>query len=194
MHQDNLEVLQTWQSPSQLYAQADAAIDSINLAQLDSNPAKPFKESWVIGRAGSILGAKRARWTDEDQPDGYLDFGSSGPIPIEVTEQLHEGRRRGDEDATATMIQYQVELDAAIECNRTWLEGRVTAKLAKDHLYPRGTVLLIYHNSSLYNFDPERTRSELEDVSMLSRGNIVGSLILKGEEVYGRRTIERIRE
>ena len=137
---------------------------------------------------------RNARWTDDDRPDGYLDFEYRPPIPIEITELVQKGRRRGDEDATATVVQSQTEPEAAVECNRAWLEERIRSKLAKDDLYPRGTMLLIYHNSSLYNFDSERARIELEDASIMSGENIVGSMILKGEEVYGRRTIERIRE
>jgi hypothetical protein len=127
---------------------------------------------------GTLISASRARLSKRDPPDGYLEFKDSGIIPVEVTERLQEGRRRGDEDHSATKVQRQDELDAAIDQNSEWLEALIRKKLAGDHnCFPR-TVLLVYHNTSLYNFDPTRTRAELEAASQLRGNNIVGSMIL----------------
>jgi len=134
---------------------------------------------------GVLLGARGARLSEADPPDGYLDTDDIGITPVEVTERLQEGRRRGNEEPLAIHHQSDEELSAAIERNRDWLEALILRKLRGAERCPPNTVLLVYLNTSLYNFDPERTRAELEAAAKLRDKNIVGSLILYEGEVYG---------
>jgi hypothetical protein len=183
-----------WQTPDVLFAKADEAGNAIGRERfLHGNATKHLREAWVIGRIGTLLGATRARLSRTDPPDGYLELSDIGVIPVEVTECLQEGRRRGDEDHSAMLVHHhQDELDAAIEYNKDWVEALIRKKLAKDARCPPNTVLLVYHNTSLFNFNPEKTRVELEAASQLRGTNIVGSMILYEGEVYGRGTLARI--
>lgn len=183
-----------WQTPADLYAKAGAAADAIGDRFLNGNDTKYLREAWVVGRVGVLLNAPRARLSPTDPPDGYLDVEDIGVVPVEVTERLQEGRRRGDEDHSATRVQEQEELDAAIDFNKEWVEALIRKKLAGDHNCPPKTVLLVYHNTSLYNFDSQRTREELEAASQLRGRNIVGSLILYEGNIYGRGTLAKVRE
>jgi len=181
-----------WQTPDALFAEADDARRTMCDKRFYGNATKHLREAWVIGSIGTLLGAARARLSETDPPDGYLDLSDVGVVPVEVTERLQEGRRRGDEDHSALRHVDQHELDAAIEHNQDWVEGLIGQKLAKDVRYPSNTVLLVYHNTDLYNWDPEKTRAELEAASQLRGTNIVGSIILYAGTLYGRSTLSRI--
>ena len=182
-----------WQTPTELFAKAEATGHAVGVDRfLDANDAKYLREAWVIGRVGTVVSAPRARLSQTDPPDGYLEIKDVGIIPVEVTERLQERRRRGDEDHSATRVQQERELDAAIDQNSEWLEALIRKKLTGDHNCSPKTVLLVFHNTSLYNFDPARTHAELEAASQLRGKNIVGSMILYEGEVYGRSTLARL--
>jgi hypothetical protein len=73
-----------------------------------------------------------------------------------------------------------------------WRANR--AKLANDERYPPNTVLAIYHNAGLWNFEPEKISNELEVASRLRRNNIIGSIILFDGTLYGQDTIAKLRK
>jgi hypothetical protein len=120
-------------------------------------------------------------------------------VPVEVTVLLDPDRRWGDEFKPGGRAHQRVrqvsqdEIDRAIDENIEWLGKRIGAKIAKDHRYPVNTVLLLYHNARLWNFEPERTTAELEAASRLRGNNIIGSVILFDGDLYGQDTMARLR-
>jgi hypothetical protein len=188
----------SWAEPTSFYERADAARLDVGDRFFLDREVRHLQEAWVLGKAAMLIGADLVRLAGSDPPDGFVKLADK-TIPMEVTELLDEGRRRTDEFKPGGMahipIQHvpQVEMDRAAEQNVVWLETRIGAKLAKDNGYPANTVLLIYHNTGLWNFDPERTRAELEAASRLRGRNIIGSIILFGGVAYGKDTISSLR-
>ena len=182
-----------WQTPEQLFARAN--IGGLNREQFFcSREAKRMREAWILGRIGMLLPVLRVRLSPDDAPDGFFEIANFGTFPVEVTELLQKGRRRGVEDYSSLEVVHQNhdELTAAIDGNAAWLGELINKKLDREHNYPPKTVLLIYHNTSLYNFDAERVCSELESASRVRGKNIVGSLILFDGRVYGQSILERL--
>ena len=176
-----------WQTPQQLLDRTEADIRDIgNHAFLTQNKTKHLREAWIIGEVGKRLSTPSIRLAQDDPPDGYILLPSRSKVPIEITELLQKGRRRGDEDCNYPKPIPGCEIKKATEDNLKWLEERIQAKLSKDDQYPCGTVLVVYHNTSLFNFDPGLTQNELEEASRLSGTNIIGSLIYYGDQIYGK--------
>ena len=182
----NATALQRWQTPHDLLAQTEAAFAKLGEAAIKNRQGKAAREAYILARVGILLNADLARLECHDPPDGLLSFSNIGQVPIEITELLQEGRQRGNENDSDLRIQHQDELDAAVNNNERWLSERIDAKLRDAAKYPQGTILVVYHNTSLYNFDSKRTTAELERASQNAGGNIVAVLIFYEGRLYGK--------
>jgi hypothetical protein len=155
-----------------------------------------LQEAWTLGKLGKLIGADLVRLADADPPDGFMQC-LRKTVPVEVTELLDEERRRADEykqGEARSRLQHvsEAEIERAANKNIAWLEGRIRAKLAKDERYPPNTVLAIYHNAGLWNFEPDRVTTELETASQLKGKNIIGSIILFNGALYGQQTVAKL--
>lgn len=190
--------LAKWESPLTLFERAELArLQTGKLFCVTRNTGH-VREAWVLAKIGTLLGASSCRLEDADPPDGFMRMGSR-IVPVEVTVLLAPERRWGDEFKPGGRAHHKIrhvseaEIDRAIDLNVKWLEGRIGAKIAKDDRYPPGTVLALYHNAGLWNFDPERTMDELEAASRLRSRNIIGSIILFDGALYGQDTMAKLR-
>jgi hypothetical protein len=191
---DKPEWLLEWQEPQRLLEIANEARQLTDAEFLVSRNAKVFREAWVIGKVGSIAGVHRARMSDQERPDGFFKLRNGREIPVEVTELLQEGRRRGDESFSGIRHQLHKELTDAVDYNGAWIEAAVTKKLNKDASYPSGTMLLIYHNTSLYDWDSARQQinNEFERAASRKGVNIIGSIISYNGRLYGEAAIRSL--
>jgi hypothetical protein len=157
-----------------------------------------LREAWVLAKVGRLLEGTSCRLAETDPPDGFVEI-EGKVVPAEVTVLLDPDRRWGDEyklgEGARQKIRHvsEAEIERAIHKNVEWLDERIGAKIAKDDRYPANTVLLLYHNTHLWNFDPERTTDELEAASRLRGRNIIGSIIFFDGALYGQNTIAKLR-
>lgn len=61
----------------------------------------------------------------------------------------------------------------------------IKKKIEKDYRYPPGTVLLVYHNASLFSFNKANIARDLLAAADLRGANIVGSIILYNDTLHG---------
>ena len=190
--------LYDWLTPDDFKCRSDDALAS--LTKIDTHVGKPCKEAWVLARIAILLNAISVRLEKSHHPDGWLRLDVDREVPVEVTELLQEGRKRGVEDEELDVYQEQAELNSAIENNEVWLKQALGKKRDKSKNYKTGTILIIYHNTSLYSLDAERnsldaerTASELEQAASYRCTNISGVLILYHGHLYGTQTIAALR-
>jgi hypothetical protein len=190
--------LATWAAPRMLFAEVDAARISIGDRFCVGARTSHLREAWTIGKTCMLIDADACCLTEKDPPDGWMRLGGR-EVPVEVTTLLAPDRRWGDElkSPSKNVPQHisQAEMDFVAENNLSWLTEVIQSKIKQAHKYPAGTVLLVYHNSGLWNWDSalDRIRGEIETASTISGANIVGSLILFSGSVYGQSTLERLR-
>lgn len=181
----------TWHTPTELLAYANQKMSGLSDADLWGRKGKPFLENWILATSGQLLDASAVRM-GEDPPDGYLMLRHK-EVPIELTELVRKGSRRGSEDHTITCEHISQEEISTVENNHAeWLSERINAKLAEDANYPAGTVLIVYHNPGLWGFDPQRIENELENCADCHAKNIAGVLILRGSKLFGVNTLKKL--
>ena len=116
-----LDFGQSWlfesRTPEELLCRVDAEKDKLGWGFVISREAKGLREAWVLGSVARLLGASNCRLAQSDPPDGYLGFANRPPIPVEVTELIHAGRRRGTEVDECIRNETRHRLDEAITCN-----------------------------------------------------------------------------
>ena len=184
-----------WREPQELLQLVEAERLRLDADKfLKSRVAKVLREAWVVGKIGSLLEVSSAMMSDNDPPDAFFMLHSGRRVPVEVTELLQGGRRRGHEDFGDIRHQSDAELTAALNHNDDWLEVAVTKKLKKDTTYLPETVILIYHNTALYDWGSAHKKilSEFELAARRKGVNITGSIILFDGKLYGEATIRSL--
>ena len=181
-----------WQTPTDLLAKVEEAGLTMGWEFVrGGDKSKYLREAWVLARGAALLGGSHVRLSQIDPPDGYLMIDNK-VVAIEVTELIQKGRRRGDEACEPVRLISEVEINKSIEQNEQWLKALIAKKLKSDARQEPNTILLVYHNTSLFSFDAEKTRAELEAAALLRATNIVGSIILYEGQIYGRKTLDRL--
>jgi len=188
------QLLYQWNEANVLLKMVEVAAEQITQEKfLSERQYKIYREAWVAAKIGLLIGSCELKMVGNDPPDAYLKRGPGREIPLEITELLQSGRRRGNEKKEGTVEIPGAQLAAAEEQNSIWLENRIHAKFSKDLKYPNGTVLVVYHNTDLFPFDPQRVSSELEAAATLASTNIMGSVIFYNGRIYGKRAIGLLR-
>jgi hypothetical protein len=188
-----------WETPDAFFCRSDAMrLDAGSEKFFTDRELRHLQEAWTLGKLAGLMGADLVRLADVDPPDGFMQY-RRRTVPVEVTELLDEERRRADEykpGRVRSRLQHvsEAEIERAANMSIVWLEKRIRAKLAKDERYPPNTVLAIYHNTGLWNFESERERitTELETASRWRGTNIIGSVILFDGALYGQETVAKL--
>ena len=161
---------------------------------LNSRRSKMLREAWVVGMVGRLVGVPLVKMVEDHQPDALCKLSNGCEVPVEVTELLQEGRRRGDEELACVRRQYHGKLQSAVNLNEVWIKRLLHKKFKKDKNYPNGTVIFMYHNTSLYCWPSRREKieCEIEVAARRKSSNISGSVILFHDKVYGQDSIKQL--
>jgi len=168
----------SWDTPENFFGRADGARLVAGKQFFLDRKLRHLQEAWTLGKLGRLIGADLVKLADVDPADGFMQYVRM-TIPVEVTELLDEYRRRTDEFKPGESANLRVrhvseaEIERAADKNVEWLEARIGAKVAKDERYPPNTVLVVYHNAGLWNFEPEQIPADLRKAAGISASGTV---------------------
>ena len=138
-------------------------LDDQALFVRSGEPAKSYREAWIIGRFAKGLLARNCRLIADNFPDAEVGLPDS-VIKVEIAELLGPDRRRGDEYRNASQ-QIALSVPRSIQrLGERWQGWFVNIVRSKSKKYPTSAHdvdLLIYNNLEFYR--------QLDELPQLSR-------------------------
>lgn len=133
--------LADWQKPDEFLAKVTALGNWVETSKLWGNNAKFLREAMVLAEYAKLRDDLDFVRLGEDPPDGWLR--STEDVPVEITEVIEPGRKRGDEYREDKIDQPEMveDLQARIERIEPSLENVIRAKVGK---YANNPMLLVY--------------------------------------------------
>jgi hypothetical protein len=141
------EVLDVWHSRKHFNGYVRMLGERIPTEKLWGNPYKFVREAMTLNAYADLEGKVTALRLGGDPPDGWLRLSSGEEVPVEVTEVLEAGRKRGDEyrGERAFEIEHVTEQqdEARIQTIEPQLDQAISNKTEK---YAPNPALLLYLN------------------------------------------------
>jgi hypothetical protein len=174
-----------WRTPSE-FAQRFEQLKRIVKSEFyfNRNESKWAREAWVLNEFAQITTPMQIKLNRDDPPDAYVRINSE-PVPLEISEVIEPGRRRGLEYRPGTP---QIEDDpiedwiARADAIAPALRDRIADK--KMGSYPAGTILLIYLNISEWGIRQREIESEIRSILVGPRGSFASVQVLWKEKLF----------
>ena len=146
--------------------------------------AKWLLEAWILKKFARFVDASQIRLNRPDPPDGYAIFESS-TVPMEMTEVLEPGRKRGLEYRKSKP---ELEFDPGEDWLRRAesipeaLRQRISAKLSGR--YSAETELVVYLNIGEYGIRQRQVENLIVSLLKNSLGPFVAIHIMWKEKLF----------
>jgi len=141
------EILEIWHSREHFDCYVRMLGQRIPTESLWGNPFKFVREAMTLNSYAELTKEVAALRLGGDPPDGWLRLDSGEEIPVEITEALDAGRKRGDEyrRERASKVEHvaEQELESRIQMIESQLEQAISNKAGK---YEPNPALLVYLN------------------------------------------------
>jgi len=142
-----LQILEVWHSREHFDCYVRMLGQRIPTESLWGNPFKFVREAMTLNSYAELTKEVAALRLGGDPPDGWLRLDSGEEIPVEITEALDAGRKRGDEyrRERASKVEHvaEQELESRIQMIESQLEQAISNKAGK---YEPNPALLVYLN------------------------------------------------
>lgn len=153
------EILTVWHYSSHFQGIIAALGKRIPTSKLWGNPYKFAREAMTLAEFTKLSSDYTDVRLGNDPPDGWVRLTSGKELPVEVTEVLEPGRRRGDEykegQLPGRVHVTDEKFEARIQTIEPQLERAIESKVGK---YQPPPLLLVYLNIA----DHERAQKEIE--------------------------------
>ena len=153
--------------------------------QFNRTDAKWLLEAWLVSQYARILGATQVQLNRIDPPDAFVVV-ENMVIPIEMTEVIEPGRKRGleyrPEAPTVQMDPVEKWVERADKIPAALREG-IERKLAKK--YPVGTRLLVYLNIGEWGIRQQAIESEINSLLTIFSDGFSGIDVLWKRKLFG---------
>jgi hypothetical protein len=146
-------VLYSWCSLAKFRSVSDALISRLTDPEFlvkSSEGAKALREAFVLARFSAARSATGCRLASDRGLDGEMCIDKK-TCKVEITELLHDGRKRGDEFRNGRAA-FMIGEEVLKAISRDWTHWFLKSVQKKSDLYQKstGTELIVYNNLSFF--------------------------------------------